>query len=107
MIGVALCAFVDGPAANLALRLAIVAGVWAMVTALIGVAVAFHANAGPVAGFLPAGTEAKVVSSLGSLCTGGLGLVVAAAAWSLGPARYPYPSGPRRDHSGPDIPELS
>jgi amino acid transporter len=110
MIGVvlvALAVFVDGRGANLALRLAMAAGVWAMVTALVGVAVAFHVNQGPVAGFLPPGTEAKVVSSLGSLCTGGLGLVVATAAWCLAPVRRQNSRVPRRDHPGPDIAELS
>jgi len=107
MIGVALAAFVGGRAADVALRLATIAGGWAMITALVGVAVAFHMNSGPFAGFLASGTEAEVVSALGSLCTGGLGLVVAAAAWCLGPSRRQDPSVRRRNDPGPDLTEFS
>jgi len=108
MVGVVLAAFFDGPAARLAFRLAMVGGAWAMLMSLLDIAVAFHENAGPIAGFLPSGTEAKVVTSLGALCVGGLGLVIAVAAWRLAPSGRPRGrGGRRRDAPGPDVAELS
>lgn len=108
MIGVVLAAFFDGPAARLAVRLAMVGGAWTMLMSLLGIVVAFHDNTGAEAGFLPSGTEAKVVTSLGAFCVGGLGLVIALAAWRLAaPGRPQGRRGRRRDATGPDIAELS
>jgi hypothetical protein len=107
MIGVVLAALFDGPAARHAFRLAMVGGAWAALMSLLDIAVAFHENTGPIAGFLPSGTEAKVVTSLGALCFGGLGLVIALAAWRLAPSgRATGRVGRPRDATGPDLPEL-
>ncbi len=108
MIGVVLAAFFEGPAARLAFRLATVGGAWAAVMSLLATVVAFHENTGPIGGFLPSGTEAKVVTSLGALCVGGLGLVIALAGWRLAPAgRGRGGTGRRCDTPGRDIAELS
>ncbi|MGO9877225.1 MAG: hypothetical protein ACLPVY_25885 [Acidimicrobiia bacterium] len=108
MMGILLAAFFDGPAARLAFRLAIVGGAWAVAMSLLDIVVAFHENTGPIPEFLPSGAEAKVVTSLGALCVGGLGLVIALAGWRLAPSGRPRGrSGRRRDATGPDIAELS
>jgi hypothetical protein len=85
IIAVALAFAYDTTAARLALGLAALAGLWSVVASLVGVAVAFHEEAGLGVGFIPLdeGTESKVVSALGFVMQGGLGLVVFAVALHL------------------------
>ena len=108
MIGIVLAVFFYGPASRLALRIAVGGGVWAVITALIGVAVAFHDSNGSFANFQQPGTEAKIVSALGSLSVGGFGLVIAVVAWRVArPVVAQAPSGPAANRTGPEIVELS
>jgi hypothetical protein len=82
-IGVFLAAFSNRHPARVALRLAVGAGVWVALSALLGIAVAIHTGDGNFAAFGTSGAEQKILSSIGELCFVGLGVVVAVVATIL------------------------
>jgi hypothetical protein len=77
-----MAAFFDTPVARLALRLAMLGGAWTVVTAMFGIAVAFHVEqSGPL--ISTAGGTNKYVEALSAAALGGLGLLMAFVAWRL------------------------
>lgn len=76
LIGIALAALLDSPAARAATVLAGVTGVWVLVAGLFNVAAALHRNNSEYSVAIGFGRENRAVGVIGGLALAGFGLVV-------------------------------
>ena len=81
LIGIALAALLDSPAARFAIFLSGVTGAWVLVAGLFNIAAALHRNHSAYSLAIGFGRENRAVGVIGGLALAGLGLVVMMLAW--------------------------